>query len=92
MIHDGWMLEALTQAAKTGLLMGAPLFGVLLFSGIFIGLFQVASQLNDMSVSFVPKFLLFVLVVVLFGGSIVGWYIHFFVHWYEEIPHWIRFH
>jgi flagellar biosynthetic protein FliQ len=91
MPHDAWMLEAVTQAAKTGLIMAAPLLGALLTAGIVVGIVQVASQLNDMSIGFVPKALLFVVVLFLFGGVITDAYVQFYHHWYEEIPHWVRF-
>lgn len=92
MPHDGWMLAAVTQAAKTGLIMAAPLLGALLAVGIGMGVVQVASQLSDLSIGFVPKAILFIAVLFLFGGAITDAYVHFYHHWYEEIPHWVRFH
>lgn len=92
MIHDGWMLAVIGQAAKTGLIMAAPLLGALLAVGVLMGIVQVASQLNDMSIIFVPKTILLVVVLFLFGGGIADAYLHFYKHCYKEIPHWVRFH
>lgn len=91
MLHDSWMLTAVTQTAKAGLMMGAPLLGALLTAGVVVGVFQVASQLNDMSVGFVPKAILFIVVLFLFGGWITASYVQFIHHFYKEIPHWVRF-
>ena len=91
MIHDGWMLAATSQAAKAGLMMAAPLLGTLLVAGIVMGIVQVASQLSDMSVTFVPKTILLIVVLFLLGGGITDAYLHFYRHFYEEIPHWLRF-
>lgn len=92
MIHDGWMLVAISQTAKTGLMMAAPLLGILLIAGIVMGVIQVASQLSDMSVAFVPKTILFILVLFLMGGGITGVYLQFYQHFYKEIPNWVQHH
>lgn len=91
MIHDGWMLVATSQAAKAGLMMAAPLLGILLVAGIVMGIIQVASQLSDMSIAFVPKTILLIVVLFLLGGGITSAYVHFYRHFYEEIPHWLHY-
>jgi len=90
MIHDGWMLSAVTQAARTGTLMALPLLGAALMAGMVIGLVQVATQLSDMSVAFVPKAFLIVLVLSIGGPWLVSLYIHYVARLYMEIPHWVQ--
>jgi len=50
-------------------LLAAPLLGSALVAGLIIGMFQAATQINEMTLSFIPKLL--VLVVALYIGS--GW-------------------
>ncbi len=90
MIHDGWMLSAVTQAARTGVLMALPLLGAALFAGIVIGFIQVATQLSDMSVAFVPKAFLIVFVLFISGSWLVSIYSHYIASIYMEIPHWVQ--
>jgi flagellar biosynthetic protein FliQ len=50
-------------------LLAAPLLGSALVAGLIIGMFQAATQINEMTLSFIPKLL--VLVIALYVGS--GW-------------------
>ncbi|OCB02172.1 flagellar biosynthetic protein FliQ [Acidithiobacillus ferrivorans] len=84
------MLSAVTQAARTGALMALPLLGAALIAGIVIGFVQVATQLSDMSVGFVPKAFLIVLVLFIGGPWLVSLYIHYMAQLYMEIPHWVQ--
>ncbi|MEM6511618.1 MAG: flagellar biosynthesis protein FliQ [Pseudomonadota bacterium] len=55
------------QALWVTMLLAAPLLGSALAVGLFIGMFQAATQINEMTLSFVPK--LFILVVALVAGG-----------------------
>ena len=48
-------------------LLAAPLLGSALVAGLVIGMFQAATQINEMTLSFIPKLL--VLVVALYIGA-----------------------
>ncbi|MDP3828543.1 MAG: flagellar biosynthetic protein FliQ, partial [Polaromonas sp.] len=43
------------EAMKLALLLGAPLLLVALVTGLLISLFQAATQINEMTLSFIPK-------------------------------------
>ncbi|MGV6816982.1 MAG: flagellar biosynthesis protein FliQ [Thiotrichales bacterium] len=45
----------------------APLLGAALLIGLLVGMFQAATQINEMTLSFIPK--LVVLVVVIFAAG-----------------------
>lgn len=45
------------SALEVGVLLGAPLLLAALSSGLIIGLFQAATQINEMTLSFIPKVL-----------------------------------
>lgn len=44
-----------TQAMKMTLLLAAPLLLVALAAGLVVSLFQAATQINEMTLSFIPK-------------------------------------
>jgi flagellar biosynthetic protein FliQ len=52
------------QALQVTVLLSAPLLLSALVIGVLIGMFQAATQINEMTLSFIPKLL--VLVIALF--------------------------
>ena len=59
---------ALGQSALfTGLLIGAPVLGVALAVGLVISLLQAATQIQEQTLSFLPKLLAVVVVLVMLG-------------------------
>jgi len=55
------------EAIKVTLLIGAPLLLVALVTGLIISLFQAATQINEMTLSFIPKLLAVFATVVIAG-------------------------
>ena len=55
------------QAIELCLMMALPMLGVGLGVGVVVSLFQAATQINEMTLSFIPKLLITVLVMVLAG-------------------------
>ena len=60
------------QAMWTMFLVSAPILGVALVIGLLISLVQAATQLNEMTLSFVPKAIAIGLTLVLAGP----WMLH----------------
>ncbi|MGU3415892.1 flagellar biosynthesis protein FliQ [Enterobacteriaceae bacterium C34A] len=55
------------QAIKVGLMVSGPLLLVALFTGLIVSIFQAATQINEMTMSFIPKVLMIVGVGVMLG-------------------------
>ena len=55
------------QAILVALALAAPLLIAALFSGLIISLLQAATQINEMTLSFIPKILAVVATVVIAG-------------------------
>jgi flagellar biosynthetic protein FliQ len=64
-------MGTLSQSAQGALLttfyVAGPILGVILAIGIFVGVFLAATQINEPTISFVPKFLGTGLVLALLG-------------------------
>jgi flagellar biosynthesis protein FliQ len=60
-------LHLVAQMLWVGVQIVAPLLGVVLAVGIVISIVQVVTQIQEVSLSFIPKIVAVVLVVVLFG-------------------------
>jgi flagellar biosynthesis protein FliQ len=52
------------EAALTSLLVGGPLLAVAMLVGLVIGLLQALTQIQDQTVSFVPKLLAMIAILI----------------------------
>ncbi|HQA11651.1 flagellar biosynthesis protein FliQ, partial [Zoogloea sp.] len=55
------------QALELTLLVSAPLFIAALVTGLLVSIFQAATQINEQSLSFVPKLIATFITLVLAG-------------------------
>ena len=67
-------------------LVAAPLLGVALAVGLLIGIFQAATSIQEMTLSFIPKLAVMVLALVIFGGWRIAVMVDFFQRIFERIP------
>jgi flagellar biosynthetic protein FliQ len=83
--------EAITtigqQALWVTFLVALPLLGVALVVGLVVSLFQAATQLNEMTLSFVPKVVAMGLAAVFAGPWMLHVMMDFTVRLFESIPH-----
>lgn len=61
------VLTIVENALEVGVLVSAPMLLAALATGLLVSLFQAATQINEMTLSFIPKLLVLVLVLI-FGG------------------------
>ena len=78
------------DALMMTLLLGAPMLGVSLVVGLVVSLFQAVTQLNEMTLTFVPKLLALTLVFVLLGPWMLQQIIHFTVRLFEMLPYMVQ--
>ncbi|MBL8258797.1 MAG: flagellar biosynthesis protein FliQ [Candidatus Competibacteraceae bacterium] len=74
------------RALELGVLVSAPLLLSVLVIGVLVSLFQAATQINEMTLSFVPKLLVLVLVLVLAGPWMLELLIDFTRALFKDIP------
>jgi len=60
------------QALYTALLVGGPIVLVSMVVGLAISVVQAATQINEATLTFVPKLIVVALILLLFGQSMVG--------------------
>ena len=49
------VLGLVRQGLEVGMMVSAPLLAVALISGLIVGIFQAATQINEATLSFIPK-------------------------------------
>ena len=60
------------QALKVMVLLAAPLLLSALLVGLLIGMLQAATQINEMTLSFIPKLMVLVAVLAIAGPWMLG--------------------
>ena len=74
------------QAMKIVLAMAGPLLLVTLVVGLVISIFQAATQINEMTLSFIPKLLAMCGVLVLLGPCLIGVMVDYIRQLIGQIP------
>jgi len=67
-------------------LISAPLLLIALITGLVIGMLQAATQINESTLSFIPKLLMLVLTLFVAGPWILRVLIDFTHELYASIP------
>jgi flagellar biosynthesis protein FliQ len=78
--------QLLTELLWTALLIAAPLLGLTLLVGLIISIFQVVTQVQEMSLVFVPKILAAVVALAVFGPWMLKKLVAFSANLIESIP------
>lgn len=74
------------EAMKLSLMLGAPLLLVALVTGLIISLFQAATQINEMTLSFIPKLLAVFATLVIAGPWMLNTTIDYMRNLFSSIP------
>ncbi len=74
------------RAMELAILVSAPLLLAVLVVGVLVSLFQAATQINEMTLSFVPKLLVLVVVLLLAGPWMLELLVDFTRNLLKDIP------
>lgn len=80
------VLELGRQALMVGLQISLPVLLTALIVGLLISVFQAVTQIQEMSLQFVPKILAVALVAVLTGGWILTQIVEFTARVFANLP------
>ena len=80
------VIELGRQAIEVTLMVSAPLFLAALVTGLIISIFQAATQINEMTLSFVPKLVAIFVTLVLAGPWMITVLTDFMRRLIESIP------
>ena len=74
------------QAIETAMLVSAPILGLSLVVGLLVSTFQAMTQINEATLTFVPKVLAVFAATLLFLPWMMGVLIAFMTHIITSIP------
>lgn len=80
------VIEIGRGALELTLMVSAPLFAAALVTGLIVSIFQAATQINEMTLSFVPKLVVTFTTLVLAGPWMLTKLTDYIRRLYEAIP------
>lgn len=78
------------QAIKVSTSLAGPLLLAALITGLIISLLQAATQINEMTLSFIPKILVVIVVLIILGPSMLSTMIDYIQIVITDIPNLTR--
>ena len=78
------------EAIKITILVSMPMLALGLVVGLAISIFQAVTQIQEMTLTFVPKILIVLIALLFFANWMLDQLIHFTVNVIQQIPYYIR--
>jgi flagellar biosynthetic protein FliQ len=75
------------QAMELTLMVSAPLLLTALVVGLLISIFQAATQINEMTLSFIPKLVAMFAVLIISGPWMIGILLDYMTRLFSSIPY-----
>jgi flagellar biosynthesis protein FliQ len=75
-----------THALEVTLMLAAPLLLVALVVGLLVGIFQAATQINEMTLSFIPKLIAMAATIAIAGPWMLKLIVNYTRELFESIP------
>jgi flagellar biosynthetic protein FliQ len=82
----GIVIDIGRQAMEVTLLVSAPLFVAALVTGLLVSIFQAATQINESTLSFVPKLIVIFITLILAGPWMITLMTDYMRRLFESIP------
>ena len=82
-------LQLMGTTLGVGLLVAAPVLGLSMLVGLLVSVVQVVTQIQEMSLTFIPKLLVVVGVMVAFGPWMLGKLLAFASGLIASIPQYV---
>jgi flagellar biosynthetic protein FliQ len=85
-MESGVIIELIYQALRMAAVLAGPILMALLIVGLVIGILQAATSVNESTVAFIPKLIVFGLVVVLIGPVTLVMFTDYIRELFARIP------
>lgn len=83
---DSTVLDIGQKALWLTIMICTPLLGFGLIVGLVVSIFQAATQIHEMTISFIPKMIAIVVAIVLFGPWMLDQILRFTNEIFKMIP------
>lgn len=79
-----------TEALKTSAMISAPVLGAALVTGLIVSVIQAITQINEATLTFIPKIIVIGAVLVIAGPWMLDVLSHFTVQLFENMAMFVR--
>ncbi|WP_226570746.1 flagellar biosynthesis protein FliQ [Mangrovibacter yixingensis] len=76
-----------TEAMRIAIMLAAPLLLVALISGLLISMLQAATQINEMTLAFIPKILAVFVAIILAGPWMLNLLLDYMRTLFTNLPY-----
>ncbi|QKM64306.1 EscS/YscS/HrcS family type III secretion system export apparatus protein [Polynucleobacter tropicus] len=85
-MESGVIIDLVYQALRMAAVLAGPILMALLVIGLVIGILQAATSVNESTVAFVPKLIVFGVVVLLIGPVTLSLFTDYIKELFARIP------
>jgi len=78
------------ETLKTAAMLAAPLLGAALIVGLLVSIFQAVTQINEATLTFIPKIVIIAVVLVLAGPWMIDVLSRFSTELFENVATYVR--
>ncbi len=89
-MENEFVIEVVNQAIKVTLMLAAPMLIGALVVGILVSIFQAVTQINEQTLSFIPKILVIIVTLVIFSPWMMETMVTYTRDLFISIPELIR--
>lgn len=87
---DAGVLDLAQRALMVAVMVSAPILGIGLVVGLIVSIFQAATQIQEMTLTFVPKILAIIASVVIFGPWMLTSIVNFTTKLLSSLPDMVK--
>lgn len=89
-MENDFVVEVVGQAVRVTLMLSAPMLIGALLVGVVVSIFQAVTQINEQTLSFIPKILVIIAALVIFSPWMMETMVNFTRELFTNIPELIR--
>ncbi|HYE84007.1 MAG TPA: flagellar biosynthesis protein FliQ [Clostridia bacterium] len=89
-MDQGVVIDVAQEAIKVVLMISAPILGLGLLVGLIVSIVQATTQIQEQTLSFIPKIVAISLTMLVFGPWMMNIMYEFTVRLFENIPNYIK--
>jgi len=88
-VSQGLVLSIAQQGAWVTLLLVGPILGIGLAVGLLVSVLQAMTQINDQTLSFLPKLIVTVLALIFLGSWMLTTLLDYMKYLWTSLPGWV---
>ncbi len=89
-VNQGIVIDVAQEAIKVVLMISAPILGIGLLVGLMVSIIQATTQIQEATLSFIPKIVAILLTLLIFGPWMMSIMNEFTIKLFANIPVYIK--